>query len=145
MPTAVRRATAAFGSRDLLATTYLPTTDALPMPLIECAYGVVYPYTMQPSDDPKWPRMIPSISDTAAYKANCEAIDRLVGECRYPYIVAWGKFLGLAPETVKEYLVTAEADKAPTEAIQKFDDEWMLLSTIRNESNRRRVIELAQR
>jgi hypothetical protein len=88
-------------------------------------------------------RVIPSVSDAAAYEANCDAIDRLVGECQYPYIVAWGKFLGFSPETVKEYVEQAEADNAPAEAIQKSDDKWMLLSSVKNESNRKRVMELA--
>lgn len=96
-------------------------------------------------DGHKRERAIPRISDTVAYKTNCEAIDRLIGECGYPYIVAWGKFLGFAPETVMEYVQQAEADKAPTDAIQKFEDQWMLLSAIRSDSNRRRVTELAKR
>lgn len=37
-----------------------------------------------------------------------------------------------------EYLQKAEADNAPAEAIQKVEDTWMLLSSIKNESNRRR-------
>lgn len=88
-------------------------------------------------------RVIPKISDTTAYRTNCEAIDRLIGECRYPYIVAWGKFLGFAPATVIEYVQQAEADNAPAEAIQKIEDEWILVSSIQNEINRKRVLELA--
>lgn len=98
----------------------------------------------KPFDGDKRERVIPNISDVSAYRANCDAIDRLIGECRYPYIVAWGKFLGFTPETVREYVQKAEADKAPTEAIQKLDDEWLVLSNINNETNRRRVMELAK-
>lgn len=88
-------------------------------------------------------RMIPSVSDEAARKANDEAIDRLVGECRYPYIVAWGKFLGFTPEAVQEYVREAEANDAPPDAIQKIDGEWLTVTGIRNETNRKRVLELA--
>lgn len=90
-------------------------------------------------------RVIRRISDPGANEANCDAIDRLIGECRHPYIVAWGKFLGFAPETVKEYIQKAEAENAPVEAVQKLDDEWILLSSIKDEVNRSRVANLAQR
>lgn len=89
-------------------------------------------------------RLISSVSDRTAWSANCEAIDRLTHESRYPYIVAWGKFLGFAPETVHECLQKAEADNAPPEAIQKIDGEWLLLSSIQNDGNRRRVVALAR-
>lgn len=89
-------------------------------------------------------RVIPSRSDRAAYEANMAAIDRLIGACRWPYIVAWGKFLGFTPETVQEYVEEAEADNAPAESIQKFDDGWSELSDIVNETNRRRVMALAK-
>lgn len=100
---------------------------------------------MQSSEGEKCERVIPSISDTAAYEANCEAIDRLIGKCPYPYIVAWGKFLGFSPEVVKEYVEQAIADNAPAEAVQKLEDGWMLLSSIKNEGNRSRVTSLARR
>lgn len=90
-------------------------------------------------------RVIPCSTDRAAWKANCEAINQVVGECRYPYIISWGKFLGFAPEAVMEQLEKAELDEAPFDAIQKVDDEWMLLSSIKNDTNRRRVMELALR
>lgn len=98
----------------------------------------------RPSEGQERQRVIRSISDAAAYKANCEAIDRLVGKCGYPYIVAWGKFLGFTPETVHEYVRQAEVDNAPMEAIQKLDDGWSVVSSIKNETNRRRVMELAK-
>ena len=89
-------------------------------------------------------RVIPSRSDRAAYEANMAAIDRLIGQCRYPYIVAWGKFLGFTPQAVQEYVQDAEADNAPAESIQKFDDGWSVLSDIVNETNRQRVMALAK-
>ncbi len=41
--------------------------------------------------------LIPKQSDTAANRANVLSIDRAVGESRYVFIVAWGKFLGSHP------------------------------------------------
>ncbi|HVU47240.1 MAG TPA: hypothetical protein VFE62_00280 [Gemmataceae bacterium] len=96
------------------------------------------------SHTPERDRAIPCISDAVAFEANCDAIDQLVGECRYPYIVAWGKFLGFTPETVREHVQNAEVDDAPMDAIQKCDGEWLLLSTIKNDTNRKRVVELSR-
>ncbi len=88
-------------------------------------------------------RMIPSTADHAAWTANCQAIDRVTGTSRYPYIVAWGKFLGFTASTALDYLQKAEAENAPSEAIQKIEDQWLVVSNIRNETNRRLVIDLA--
>jgi hypothetical protein len=97
---------------------------------------------MQPPTE-KRERMVEKLSAPGAFKANCEAIDRLIGDCPYPYIVAWGKFLGFLPYVVQEYVEKAIADNAPTDAIQKFDDGWSTLDDINNETNRSRIIELA--
>ncbi|HJT35116.1 MAG TPA: hypothetical protein VJ783_24025 [Pirellulales bacterium] len=92
-------------------------------------------------------RSIQNRSDPAIYKANCEAIDRLIGRCRYPYVVAWGKFLGAPPETVRQWVRQAEAGDAPADAIQYFRDGlgegWGTVDSIRNDTNRRLVIALA--
>jgi hypothetical protein len=45
---------------------------------------------------------------------------------------------------VQEYVQKAEAEDAPAESIQKFDDGWSVLSDIVNETNRRRVMALAK-
>jgi hypothetical protein len=83
--------------------------------------------------------LIPSISDQVAYRQNMEAIDRAVGATAYPYIVAWGKWLGFTPATVLGYLEQAEADGAPLDATQKIDGVWLRLDDIMNDTNRKRV------
>ncbi|QDT54295.1 hypothetical protein Pan44_23230 [Caulifigura coniformis] len=88
--------------------------------------------------------VIPRLTDAAANAANCLAIDREAGDTRYRHIVAWGKFLGFTPATVRRELDRAEAENAPTNAIQRFDDGWHTVDTIANEANRARVEELAR-
>ena len=88
---------------------------------------------------------IPRISDQAAYEANITAIDQRVTTDKYFHIVAWGKWLGFTPETVRQALEVAESDLAPSDAIQKIDGRWLRLHDIQNESNRNRVDELARR
>lgn len=86
---------------------------------------------------------IPNLSDRKANAANIAAIDSLVQTQKYPYIVAWGKWLGFKPETVLKIVRAAEVDNAPENAIQKIDDRWTTLDDIQNETNRQRVIDLA--
>ncbi len=86
---------------------------------------------------------IPRISDTAAYEENMAAIDRLIRTARYHHIIAWGKWLGLTPETVRNMIEVAQLDNAPVDAIQKIDGRWLRLQDIENESNRNRVDDLA--
>lgn len=71
------------------------------------------------------------------------AIDTLIGASRYPYIVAWGKWLGFKPETVRNDVVKAETDDAPHESVQKIDGRWVFLADIQNDSNRQRIIAIA--
>ncbi len=87
--------------------------------------------------------VIPRMADNAANDANNAAIDRLVTTHKYLYIVAWGKFLGFTPETVRKYLIEAEAENAPDDAIQKTQGKWLCLADIENEENRQRVRNLA--
>lgn len=89
------------------------------------------------------PTVIPSIADKAANSANSAAIDLMIDAARYPYIVAWGKWLGFTPETVQKTVAEAEADDAPPEAIQKINGRWSTLSDIVDESNRQHVAEIA--
>ena len=91
----------------------------------------------------KLPTVIPRSSDRAANAANIAAIDKLVSTGTYHHIMAWGKFLGFTPTTVSRQVTEAEADQAPFDSIQKIDGRWLRLSDIVNESNRRRVAELA--
>lgn len=85
------------------------------------------------------------MSDQAAYEATIAAIDHLVTTDKYFHIVAWGKWLGFMPETVRQAIEVAESDLAPPDAIQKIDGRWLRLPDIQNESNRNRVNELAGR
>jgi hypothetical protein len=87
--------------------------------------------------------VIKRISDKAAYEANMAAISTLVRTQKYHHIVAWGKFLGFTPETVKKSVSEAEAENAPADAIQKIDGRWRCLADIENESNRQRVNDIA--
>jgi hypothetical protein len=41
--------------------------------------------------------VIPRIAANVADAANIAAIDRLISTTRFPYIVAWGKWLGFTP------------------------------------------------
>jgi hypothetical protein len=87
--------------------------------------------------------VIPRIADEAANSANMAEIDRLVSTQKYRHIVAWGKWLGFTPVAVLQIVREAEADNAPPDAIQKIDGRWLRLEDIANETNRRRVEELA--
>src|SRR5689334_8664917 len=80
--------------------------------------------------------VIPSIADLAANNANMAAIDRLVATRTYHHIVAWGKWLGFTPDTVRNLVQEAEADGAPANAIQKIDGKWLTSGDIQNEGNR---------
>lgn len=71
-------------------------------------------------------------------------IDRIVRTQKYLYVVAWGKWLGFTPETVRDIVQVAELDDAPADAIQKIDGPWLRLGDIENESNRTFVDELAK-
>ena len=86
---------------------------------------------------------IPRISDTAAYRENMVAIDRMVSTPKCYHIIAWGKWLGLTPETVRNIIEAAQSDNAPPDAIQKIDGRWLRLQDIENESNRNCVDDLA--
>lgn len=87
--------------------------------------------------------VIPSTADLAANAANMAEIDKFVDTRGYRHIVAWGKFLGFTPATVKGLVTEAEIDNAPNDSIQKINGRWLRLDDIVNESNRRRVDELA--
>ena len=87
--------------------------------------------------------LIPRVADKVANDANIASIDRLVKTPKYHHIVAWGKWLGFTPETVCKHIQEAEADSAPADAIQKIDGQWLRLADIANETNRRRVEEIA--
>lgn len=87
--------------------------------------------------------VIPSTADRAADEANMEAIDRLVRTDRYRYIIAWGKWLGFTPESVRAQVAAASADNAPADAIQKIDGKWSTLDDIENPENRQAVESLA--
>jgi hypothetical protein len=84
-------------------------------------------------------RLIPSTADLIAFERNCKEIDLLVQPGKYPYIVAWGKWLGFKPVCVKNYLIQAEEDGAPQDSIQKIDGEWSRIGDVVNETNRYRV------
>lgn len=105
----------------------------------------------EPHEAPAWSKavgsdaVIPSLSDKAASKANMEAIDRMVHTDRYRHVVAWGKWLGFTPETVRGYVELAHADNAPADSVQKIDGRWLTLSDINNEDNRKAVEALAAR
>jgi hypothetical protein len=88
-------------------------------------------------------KAIRRISDNAAYQANVVAIDGLVKTLKYHHIVAWGKWLGFTPETVNKSLIDAEVDNAPADAVQKIDGVWICLEDIKNETNRKRVDDIA--
>jgi len=94
----------------------------------------------QPMDE----SVIPSTSDRAAYTANAAAIDELVSTEKYHHMVAWGKWLGFTPRTVEKYVNQAEDENAPTDAVQKIDGQWVRLQDVANETNRRRVDEIAR-
>jgi hypothetical protein len=87
--------------------------------------------------------VIKSTADRIANQANMTAIDKLVTSKTYPYIIAWGKWLGFTPDTVQKYVTQAEADKAPLDVVQKIDGAWVRLDGIVNDTNRKRVIDLA--
>lgn len=87
--------------------------------------------------------VIPSISDKTADSANLAAIDSQVQTCRFPFIVAWGKWLGFTPKSVLQTMAQAEADNAPPTVIQKIDDKWLTLDDIENDTNRRHVEQIA--
>lgn len=91
------------------------------------------------------PSMIPSIADRVADEANMTAIDRLIPTTKYPYLVAWGKWLGFTPETVHRSVAEAESDAAPLDSIQKIEGKWHTLYDISNAANRRQVERLAER
>lgn len=93
----------------------------------------------------KEPSVIPSMADAAANQANIAEIDRLVKTDKYIHVVAWGKFLGFTPATVLKYVQEAETDGAPADAIQKIEGRWLTLDDITNDSNRKRVEEIARR
>jgi hypothetical protein len=88
--------------------------------------------------------VILSISDKAANDANMAAIDQLVGMTRYRHIVAWGKLLGFTPQTVQKSIIQAEAESAPSDAIQKIDGNWFRIGDIANDANQQRVNDLAR-
>lgn len=94
-------------------------------------------------DRDKQPSVIPRMTDTATNDENNAEIDRLVKTGKYAHIVAWGKFLGFTPATVMNYVRQAELDAAPDNVIQKTDGRWLTLDDIQNDSNRRRVEEIA--
>lgn len=88
--------------------------------------------------------VIPDLSDAAANHANMAAIDLLALTQKYWHLIAWGKFLGLTPETVREYVKLAHIENAPADAIQKIGQQWLCVSDIRNEANRNHVNSLAE-
>lgn len=87
--------------------------------------------------------VIPSTSDAAAFSTNASAIDQHVSTDRYHHIIAWGKWLGFTPKTVEKYLTQAVADDAPADSVQKIDGQWVRLGDVGNETNRKRVDEIA--
>lgn len=89
--------------------------------------------------------VIPSIFDRAANDANMAAIDQHVRTTKFRHIVAWGKWLGFTPETVQKSVEQAEADHAPEDVIQKIDGEWLRVTDIANDANRKRFDELAEK
>ncbi|WP_459556770.1 hypothetical protein [Lacunimicrobium album] len=88
--------------------------------------------------------VIPSITDTVANAANMAAIDLLVVTRKYRHIVAWGKWLGITPQTVLKTIELAEKEDAPEDSIQKIDGRWLRVVDIVNQTNRNRVDELAR-
>lgn len=64
---------------------------------------------------------------------------------RYPYIVAWGRWLAFSSEYVREQVEQAIADNAPHNAIQKHADGWHTLDDIQNANNRAAVEAIASR
>ena len=87
--------------------------------------------------------VIASTADRNAYSVNCLAIDNLVKTKRFRYIVAWGKWLGFTPDAVQKSVREAEAENAPSDAIQKIGTRWLVLDDIVNETNRKMVVDLA--
>lgn len=87
--------------------------------------------------------VIPSL-DRASTAANSAAIDRLIPTTRYPYLVAWAKWLGFTPEAVRQGVLEAEKDNAPQDSIQKIDGRWLVLDDIKNDTNRKRVEKIAR-
>lgn len=88
--------------------------------------------------------VIPRVSDMVANAENIEAIDQLVVSGKYRHIVAWGKWLGFTPSTVADHVRQAEADDAPSDVVQKVNGKWIRLDDVVNETNRRRVDEIAR-
>ncbi|AMV17412.1 hypothetical protein [Planctomyces sp. SH-PL14] len=88
--------------------------------------------------------VIPGLAYRVANAANIAAIDRLVDATRYPYVVAWGKWLGFTPQAVQKNVLQAQEDNAPPESIQKIDGQWRVLDDIQNDENRRRVVQFAR-
>lgn len=87
--------------------------------------------------------VIPRQSDAVANAANVAAIDSVAGESRYRHVVAWGKFLGFTPETVRSAVELAAVEGAPIDAIQKIDGRWLTLADIQNDMTRQAVCDLA--
>ncbi|MES2793329.1 MAG: hypothetical protein V4719_27205 [Planctomycetota bacterium] len=102
----------------------------------------------QPSEEANAPSVvastIPRISDITAYRENMAAIDQVIRTKKYHHVIAWGKWLGFTPETIKKIIEVAQRDDAPADAIQKVDGRWLRLRGIKNEFNRKCVNELAQ-
>jgi hypothetical protein len=88
--------------------------------------------------------VIPLAANKRANDANIAAIDLLVKAPKYEHILAWGKFLGFTPVAVGKCVAEAETDQAPEDSIQKIDGKWLRLDDIVNDSNRRRVAEIAK-
>ena len=87
--------------------------------------------------------VIPSTADPVAYRANMRAIDEQVAPKTYAYIIAWGKWLGFTPFSVQRSVDEAVVDNAPLDVIQKIDGKWLHLDGIANDTNRNRVMALA--
>ena len=94
--------------------------------------------------DTKSQTVIPRISDPVANAENMAAIDSLVTSERFPHIVAWGKWLGFTPETVRKSLEAAETDNAPEGSLQKIDGQWIRREDIANAENLRQVDDLVR-
>ena len=89
-------------------------------------------------------KAISSINDNVRTAVDLEVIDRLVVPGKYRHIVAWGKWLGINPQTVLKSVELAEKEDAPNDSIQKIDGSWLRVVDIVNQANRNRVNELAR-